>query len=142
MHNNYLFIATILMLLITLLHVAVIIGGASWYRFFGAGEKMARLHENASLYPILITVFVTALLLIGTLYTYCAYSNVCILLYSKEVLIVMSVIFISRGLFFIPLMLSVSHPYCKELKEKKLFLFISSLISLVVGSIYMMGIIN
>lgn len=25
-----------------LLHVGIIIGGPSWYRFFGAGERMAR----------------------------------------------------------------------------------------------------
>jgi hypothetical protein len=29
-----------------LLHIAVIVGGAEWYRFFGAGEGMARLAER------------------------------------------------------------------------------------------------
>jgi len=38
-----------------LLHVAIIVGGPAWYRFFGAGERMARLAARGSAYPTLVT---------------------------------------------------------------------------------------
>ena len=33
------------------LHIAIIIGGPEWYRFFGAGERMATLAGQGSLIP-------------------------------------------------------------------------------------------
>ena len=34
--------AVVAVLIAALLHVACIVGGPAWYRFFGAGERMAR----------------------------------------------------------------------------------------------------
>jgi len=45
-----------------LLHLACIIGGPAWYRFLGAGERMARLAERGSLRPALITLGVATVL--------------------------------------------------------------------------------
>lgn len=47
-----------------LLHVGCIVFGASWYRFLGAGEDMARMAEEGRLQPHLITLAV-ALILFG-----------------------------------------------------------------------------
>ena len=46
----------------SLLHVAVIIGGPDWYRFFGAGEEMARAAEHGSLAPAIVTSIVAGIL--------------------------------------------------------------------------------
>lgn len=35
-----------LTLLAAVLHVFIIVGGADWYRFFGAGEAMAQMSEQ------------------------------------------------------------------------------------------------
>jgi len=40
--NTFLMIGAALSGLAALLHVGCILFGAPWYRFFGAGEKMAR----------------------------------------------------------------------------------------------------
>jgi hypothetical protein len=44
------------------LHVAVIVGGPDWSRFFGAGEEMARAAERGSLVPALVTLAIAAIL--------------------------------------------------------------------------------
>ncbi|MCT7653981.1 hypothetical protein MBH78_02710 [Oceanimonas sp. NS1] len=47
-------------LLAALLHLAVIAGGPDWYRFFGAGEQMAKLAEQSSWYPALLTLMISS----------------------------------------------------------------------------------
>lgn len=44
------------------LHLAVIIGGPDWYRFFGAGEEMALAAERGSPVPAIMTIIVAAIL--------------------------------------------------------------------------------
>ncbi len=65
--NIYLLIGGVLSLVASALHIGVIIGGPDWLRFFGAGEPMARMAENGSWYPGLVTGFIAvALMVIGT----------------------------------------------------------------------------
>lgn len=51
-----------------LLHLACIFFGPSWYRFFGAGEHMARMSEKGLWEPTLITLFIFSVLVIWSLY--------------------------------------------------------------------------
>lgn len=51
-----------------LLHVGCIVFGASWYRFFGAGEGMARLAEAGDWRPTVITTVIVAVLSVWALY--------------------------------------------------------------------------
>ena len=44
--NPFLIAGGVLSALASLLHIAVIAGGPAWYRFFGAGEGMARMAER------------------------------------------------------------------------------------------------
>jgi hypothetical protein len=46
----------------SLLHLACIVGGGDWYRFFGAGERMARLDEAGSWTPAIITAVIAIFL--------------------------------------------------------------------------------
>lgn len=46
----------------SLLHLACIVGGGDWYRFFGAGEVMARLDEAGSWRPAIITSVIATIL--------------------------------------------------------------------------------
>src|SRR3712207_9506617 len=52
----------------SLLHVAIIVGGPDWYRFFGAGERMARLAARGSSYPAILTAGIAAALAVWALY--------------------------------------------------------------------------
>jgi hypothetical protein len=62
--STILIVGGILSLLASLLHVAIIIGGAEWYRFFGAGEDMASMSENGSMIPGVVTFFIALILLL------------------------------------------------------------------------------
>jgi hypothetical protein len=67
-HERWLLAGGLITGVASLLHVAIIIGGADWYRFFGAGERMARLAAHGSPYPSLITAGIALILSIWTLY--------------------------------------------------------------------------
>ncbi|MBY4675795.1 hypothetical protein [Marinobacterium arenosum] len=57
-----LILAATLNFLAALLHLAVILGGPAWYRFFGAGEHMAQLAERGNPWPALLTLMIAAVL--------------------------------------------------------------------------------
>jgi putative oxidoreductase len=54
-YERLLLIAGICSLAVAILHIAIIIGGPEWYRFFGAGEEMALMSESGSFYPTMLT---------------------------------------------------------------------------------------
>ncbi len=54
----------------SLLHIACIIGGPDWYRFFGAGEILAQAAERGSLVPAIMTLIIAAILAVWALYAF------------------------------------------------------------------------
>src|SRR5690606_27508854 len=52
-----------------LAHISVVVGGPAWYRFFGAGEGMARLAASGSWYPAMVTIGIAAALAACSAYT-------------------------------------------------------------------------
>lgn len=66
--NPLLILAAALSAIAALLHVGCIAFGAPWYRFFGAGERMARLAEAGSWRPAVITSVIVAMLSVWALY--------------------------------------------------------------------------
>jgi hypothetical protein len=66
--NPMLMTAAALSAIAALLHVGCIVFGASWYRFFGAGERMARLAEAGDWRPTAITSVIIAVLSVWALY--------------------------------------------------------------------------
>ena len=65
--NKLLLFAGVLSGVAALLHVAIIIGGAQWYRFFGAGEELAAIAENGSWYPAVLAFGIAIALLVWAL---------------------------------------------------------------------------
>jgi hypothetical protein len=45
-----------------LLHVCIVFGGPAWYRFFGAGERMASGAAAGHLYPPIVTLLIACVL--------------------------------------------------------------------------------
>ncbi|WP_341503193.1 hypothetical protein [Gallaecimonas sp. GXIMD4217] len=68
--NPYLLAGGVLSALAALLHLGCIWFGAPWYRFFGAGEKMATLAEQGSLTPTLVTSGIATVLGLWSLYAF------------------------------------------------------------------------
>ena len=86
------------------LHLGCILFGASWYRFFGAGEKMIRLVEAGSAYPTRVTLCIAALLLIWAAYAFSGAGLIPRLPFLRFALCAIALAYLVRGFGFFPLM--------------------------------------
>lgn len=102
MHNPYLLIGGILSCIAALLHIAIIVGGAKWYRFFGAGEKLASMDEAGSLIPALITFGIALVLAVWGLYAFAGAGLIRPLPFMKAALVTISAVYLLRGLAIVP----------------------------------------
>jgi hypothetical protein len=80
-----------------LTHVAIIAGGPSWYRFFGAGEGMARLAASGSWYPATITLGIALVLAVWAAYAASAAGYLPVLPFLKTVMVAVSAVYLCRG---------------------------------------------
>ena len=114
------------------LHLALIAGGGDWYRFFGAGEGIARAAERGSPVPALMTVAIAAILGLWAAYAFSGAGLIRRLPLIRTGLIVISAIYLVRGLLmFLPLPADPSAPPG--------FMLWSSLIVLLFGFAYAFG---
>jgi hypothetical protein len=103
MHQNpFLIVGGVLSAAAALLHLAVIVGGPSWYRFFGAGEGMARMAERGSLYPTLVTIGIAGVLAVWSAYAFAGAGLIPRLPLMRTALVLISAIYLLRGLVLIP----------------------------------------
>ncbi len=130
--NPWLVAGGVLSVLAALLHLAVIAGGPDWYRFVGAGEEMARMAEQGSPRPALITVAIAILLAVWAAYAFAGAGRFRRLPLMRTALVAISTIYLLRGLLLVPLLL---------LRPDRVTAFDawSSLIVLVYGICYAVG---
>ena len=121
------------------LHVAIILGGPGWYRFFGACERMARLATRGSIYPALITAFIAAVLAVWALYAFSGAGLIRRLPLLRLALTSIAAVYLARGILGVPVVLFVNDPYTNQLKVKMTFMVVSSLICVVLGLSYAIG---
>jgi hypothetical protein len=134
--NNYLIIAGTLNALAALVHLGCIYFGASWYRFFGAGEQMANLAEQGSLKPTIITSSIVIVLLIWSLYAFSAAGLIIKLPLIRLALIIMTSLYLLRGVvgFFL-----AANSAAAPLGNSSEFWFWSSTICLSFGLVHLIG---
>ena len=130
--NRLLVFGGALSIVTALLHVAIVIGGPQWYRFFGAGEELATMAEKGSWYPAVLTFGIAVVLLIWALYAFSGAGLIRRLPLLKVGLVVISAIYLIRGIAFIP-----AYIVKPEIVDE--FLVWSSFICLVYGFAYTMG---
>jgi len=140
--NKYLFFGGIMALMASLMHVLIIIGGEKWYLFFGAGRGFAQLAKEGSMFPIIITFVIAIVLGVWSLYAFSGTKLIGPLPFLKPILLLITAIFLLRGLLGIPMVYLIDNPYLNELKEKGVFMIISSLISTAIGIFYLLGTIH
>jgi heme/copper-type cytochrome/quinol oxidase subunit 3 len=116
-----------------LVHVATIFGGPDWYRFFGAGEPIARAAERGSWVPAAMTSVIAATLGLWAAYAFAAAGLMRRLPLMRTALVVISTIYLARGL----LVLAPSAFDQSDLSPA--FMLWSSLIVLVLGVTYAIG---
>ncbi|MBW8367835.1 MAG: hypothetical protein K0M70_08260 [Arenimonas sp.] len=80
-----------------LLHVGCIVFGASWYRFFGAGEHMARMAEAGRLAPALITAGIATVLMAWSLYALSGAGVIARLPLVRTALCAITAVYLLRG---------------------------------------------
>lgn len=114
------------------LHLAIIAGGPGWYRFFGAGEGMARMAERGWARPTLFAIGIAAILAIWAAYAFAGAGLIRRLPLMRTALVAISAIYLLRALAPLPMLL-----LRPELVDA--FLLWSSAIVLVYGLCYALG---
>jgi len=115
-----------------LLHLGCIVGGPEWYRFFGAGEGMARAAARGEWTPALVTLAIAGILLIWAAYAFSGAGSLPRLPLLRTGLLVITTIYLLRAIIFVPL-----HMWRPQHSDS--FAIWSSLIVLVYGAVYAVG---
>jgi hypothetical protein len=130
--NTPLVIAACLSALAALLHIGIVIGGATWYRFFGAGERMASAAAAGRVYPAIVTLGIASVLALWSAYALSGAGIIEPLPWLKPALTAITGIYLVRGLAIVPLLTfarSKSTP----------FLVWSSLVCTIYGAVHVLG---
>lgn len=130
--NVPLLVAACLNAVAALLHGGIIIGGAPWYRYFGAGERMATAAAKGRYYPAVVTSGIATVLALWSAYALSGAGIIEPLPLLKLALVIITGIYLLRGLAIVPLLTfarSRSTP----------FLLWSSFVSIVYGAIHLLG---
>ena len=130
--NPWLIAGGILSLIAAALHVAIIFGGPAWYRFFGAGERMARAAAKGSAMPALVTIAIAAVLAIWAAYAFSGAGLIGKLPLLRLGLVVISGVYLLRGLVLFAML-------ALRPAQVDAFWVWSSLIVLVYGMAYAVG---
>lgn len=132
-YNAWLITGAILSGIAALLHVAIVFGGAPWYRFFGAGERMASAAAAGRLYPAVVTFGIALVLDIWAIYALSGAGILPAFPLLKWGLVAITGIYLLRGLAIIPLLIAA--------REKATpFLIWSSVICVGYGVVHLVGV--
>lgn len=130
--NTFLIIGAALSALAALLHAGCILFGASWYRFFGAGEQMARMAAAGHWYPTVLTLIIVAILSGWSLYALSGAGVIRRLPFVRLALCIITSIYMLRAVAFAPF-----HSYFPG--NSTAFWLWSSAICFVIGLVHLVG---
>ena len=121
--------------LAALLHLGCIAFGAPWYRFFGAGERMAALAASGDRYPALVSSAIFAVLALWSAYALSGAGVIPRLPLLRLGLGVITALFLLRGLVGVPLAF-------RETGRPPAFWWWSSAICLAIGLLHLVGLLQ
>jgi len=130
--NKLLVVGSICSAVVALAHLGCIIFGGDWYRFFGAGEQMAKMADAGDIHPTIVTSFIVLILSIWSVYGLSGSQLIIKLPLIRTGLITISCIYLVRGISFVALM-----PMFPE--NSLTFWLVSSSICLSIGLLYAIG---
>jgi hypothetical protein len=117
------------------LHLFIIVGGPDWYRFFGAGERLAVAAANGHYYPALVTTGIAAVLGVWSVYALAGAGVIRRLPLLRTMLIGITTIYIARGIAVAPAVLFAGEQITP-------FLLWSSAICLGLGIVHLVGLMQ
>ncbi len=133
--NYWLIIGGCLSICAGILHLLIIVKGAKWYEFFGAGEKLVKLSEKGSWIPGFITFLIASVLISWGFYAFSGAGLVVKLPFLKPVLLVITGIYLVRGLAVVPIALF-------DRAKINWFVIWSSAVSFIFGMFYFFGVVS
>ena len=102
--SSFLAVGAALSALAALLHLGCIAFGAPWYRFLGAGERMAQMAAAGHWYPTTAALVIASVLSLWSLYALSGAGAVRRLPLLRTVLCAITGVYLLRGVAFAPLM--------------------------------------
>ncbi len=133
--NATLVVAAGLSGLASLLHVLIIGGGAPWYRFFGAGERLAQAAAAGRLYPALVTFGIAGVLGLWAAYALAGAGLRLSLPWVQEGLCALTAVYLLRGLAVVPLLVFTR-------VSATPFLLWSSALCFCIGLVHLVGLVQ
>lgn len=130
--RTWLVVGGVLSAIAGLTHLAIIVGGPDWYRFFGAGEGMARAAARGELRPAIFAIGIAAILFVWAGYAFSGAGLIPRLPLLKTGLVAISTVYLLRGLA--PVAILLFRP-----RLMSPFVWWSSAIVLVYGLAYAIG---
>ncbi len=137
---DYLKLAGILSFFASAMHLAIIFGGAEWYRFFGAGEVMATMAEQGLLRPTLITLCISLILAIWGIYAWSAAGMLPEFPFLRPAIYLITFVYLTRGGLGLLLPFVSDHPQIAQ--NSTGFWVCSSLICLAFGLVHLKGVMD
>ena len=128
--NAFLIAGALLSALAAALHVGCVVFGAPWYRFFGAGERMAQMAIAGNWYPTVVTAAIAFVLAMWSLYALSGAGVIRALPLLRLALCGITAIYLLRGLVIVPLVV---------LGKSTPFWWWSSMICLLIGAVHLIG---
>ena len=139
MKFDYLILAGTLSFIAALLHLAIIVGGPAWYRFFGAGEAIATMAEQGLLRPTIITICISAILTTWGAYAWSAAGVLPKFPLQKLIVMLITAVYLLRGFLGLCAPLS-NHPEVAQ--NSASFWIWSSIICLIFGLVHLKGVFD
>ncbi len=129
---SFLLVGAALSGLAALLHLGCIAFGAPWYRFLGAGERMAQLASTGHWYPTVTTLTIAAILSVWALYALSGAGVIARLPLLRVALCAITAAYLLRAIGFVFLM-----RYFPD--NSMTFWLVSSGICLAIGLVHALG---
>lgn len=133
--NGFLVLGAVLSALAAVLHLLIIAGGPEWYRFFGAGERMATAAAQGHVYPTAVTLAIAVVLALWSAYALSGAGAIRALPLLKVALVFITGIYLLRGIGFAPAVLKMGG-------EITPFVLWSSAICLGFGVVHLVGLVQ
>jgi putative oxidoreductase len=124
-----------------LLHIAIAIGGPSWYAFFGAPHRLVEGARAGDSRAPLTCVAIACILLVFAAYAFSGSGVGPQLPLLKPVLAVVAAVFTLRGIAFVPMMLIAPSWMRRFTDHTKVdaFITVTSLVCIALGAGYASG---
>lgn len=133
--NIPLIVGALLSAIAALLHLCIIFGGPAWYRFFGAGERIASGAAAGYLYPPVVTLLIACVLGVWAAYALSGAGVLQPLPLLAWILPAITAVYLLRGLAALVLFVFAR-------RRLTAFWVWSSVICLVYGVVHLVGLVQ